>query len=93
MAATMDDTRLDSRPRPDGVDRLRQAGEPVAAQDAHIVDAAGLQLTQDGEPLAGALAGVLADPQPQDVLGPVQVDADRDIDRPVDDLAVSDLDP
>ena len=42
----------------DGLDRLREAGEPVDAADEHVLNAAGLQLGQDLQPELGALHAV-----------------------------------
>jgi hypothetical protein len=77
--------------RPGDGDRVGQAGQPVAAHDAHIGHAAALQLAEDGEPELGGLAGGRADPQAQDLLSAVAVDADRHIDRPVGHHPVADL--
>jgi hypothetical protein len=42
------------------------------------------------EPVLGALATVTG-PQPEDVAGAIDGDRQRDVDRPVGDLAVADL--
>jgi hypothetical protein len=42
------------------------------------------------QPVLGALAAVTG-PQPEDVAGAIDGDRQRDVDRPVGDLAVADL--
>jgi hypothetical protein len=77
---------------PDGADRVRQALQAVADQQAHIARAAVLDLRQHPQPVLGALAvAVLAGPQPQDVPLAVHGDAQRQVDGPVSDLPLTDL--
>ena len=84
------DTGLDDRLGPGRGDRLGEAGQPVAADDQHVLDAAVGQLGADPGPELRALGGL--HPDPQDVLDPVQVDPDGDVRgavahvRPVADL-------
>ena len=59
----------------------REPGEAVAAHDQGVLDAAVAELGQHPGPELRALAGL--DPDPQDVLHAVQVDADRDVRRAV----------
>lgn len=87
----MDNAGLDHGPFPDGVDRVRQAFEPVADADADILHAPVLDLSQHGEPELGAFPA-LARPQPEDVPLTAGAHPDRDIDRAVRDLPVADLD-
>ena len=72
-------------------DRVRQALQAVADRDAHVCDAAVLQLGQHLQPELRALAAV-AGPQAEDVAFPVHGDPDDHIDRLVPDLPVADLD-
>ena len=60
----VDDAGLHDRLRPDALDRVGQALEPVADQHAHVADAAVLDLGQHAQPVLGALpVAVLAGPQ------------------------------
>src|SRR3954453_12852488 len=68
-----------------------QSLQPVTDQDAHIAGAAVLYLGEHRQPELGALPTV-ARPQPQDVAFPGAGDPDRDVDRPVGDLTITDLD-
>ena len=69
-----------------------QPFQPVADQHAHVPDAAVLDLRADPQPVLGSLAvAVLAGPQAQDVALAVHGDAQREVDRPVRDLALADL--
>ena len=63
--------------RPGRLDRLGEPGEPVAADDQHVPDAAVGELGADPGPELRALGGL--DPDPQDVLDAVHVDADGDV--------------
>jgi len=87
----MHHARLHDRARPDRPDRLGQALEAVADQHQHVGDAAVLQLGQHVQPVLGALTAVTG-PDHEDVA--VAVDGDRhgQVDRPVRDLTVADLD-
>ena len=60
------DAGLGDRPRPNGTDRIRQAGQAVTHDHQHIRDAAVTQLGQHMQPVLRALTAV-TDPQPQDV--------------------------
>jgi hypothetical protein len=73
----MHHTCLHDRVRPGGLDRLREAGQAVAAGDQHISDAPVGELGAHPGPELGALAGL--DPDAEDMLDPVAVDADRDV--------------
>ena len=73
------------------VTEFRQTFQPVTGHDAHVLDAAVAQLGQAGHPVFGALSAS-ADPHAEDVTLTGEVDPDRDVDGPVGDLAVSDLD-
>ena len=82
----MDDTRLHDRLLPYGADRVGQALQAVADQQAHVADAAVLDLGQHAQQY-------LAPPSPcspataQDVALPVHGDAERDVDGQAGDLA------
>ena len=75
----MQHTGLHERQRPRSLDRVGQALEPVADDDADILDAAVLDLGQHLQPELGALAAV-AGPQPEDVALTVDGDADGHVD-------------
>ena len=81
---------LHDRVRPGRLDRLREAGQPVAAGDQHVADAAVGELGAHPGPELRPLAGL--HPDAQHVLHPVGVDPDRDVGGLVADLvAVADL--
>ncbi len=86
----MDHAGLDGGAGPDGLDRVRQALEPVADQHEDVVDTAILDLGEDVHPVLGALAAV-AGPQPEDV--PPALDSDRQghVNGPVGYRPVTDL--
>ena len=85
------DAGLHPRLRVDGLDRLREAAQPVDAADEHVLDAAGLQLGQDLEPELGAFGAL--EPHAEHVALAVEVDADRQVAGEVPDrLPVADLD-
>jgi len=86
----VDDAGLHRRQRPRGVDRLRQALEAVADDDADVLGAAVLDLGEDTEPELRSLTAV-AGPDPEDVPLPVHRDAHGDIERLVPHLAVADF--
>ena len=65
------------RVRPRRLDRLRQALEPVAAHDQHVLHAPVGEIGADVGPERRAL-GVL-DPDPQHVLDALEVHADGDV--------------
>jgi hypothetical protein len=67
---------------------MREAPQPVAADDAHVGDAAVLELGETWSPKLGALAAG-ADPQAQDVTLALDGDTDGRVDGPVGDLAVA----
>ncbi len=91
VADQVQHTSLHDRQRPGRLDRFRQAFQPVAHDDAHVVDTAVLDLGEDLQPVLGALAAG-ADPQPENVAFAIDGHTDRCVDRPVGDLAVADLD-
>ena len=69
---------------------LREAGEPVDADEQDVGDAAGLQVGEDVQPELRALG--LLEPQAEDVAFAVEVDAQRDVARLVSDgVPVADL--
>jgi putative transposase len=77
--------------RPGDVDRVGEALEPVADDDARIGHAAVLQLGEHVEPELGALRR-RGRPDAEDVAAAVDGDTDGAVERPVGDLAVADLD-
>src|SRR6266545_4096382 len=77
-AESMDDAGLVHRLREDGVDRLREAGQPVGADEEHVLDAAVAQIGEHARPEAGALA--LLDPEAETVALALERDADSDVD-------------
>ena len=82
---------LDRRGRPCRRDGLREPGEPVAAHDEHILDAAVGQFSADPGPELRPLAGL--DPDAQNVLDALHVHAHGDVRGTVPDLVpVADLD-
>ena len=87
----VDHTRLSHRPRPDLRDRVREAFKAVADDHAHILDATVLQLGEHVQPVFGAFTAV-AGPEPEDVAVALAGDRERDVDGPVGDLPVADLD-
>ena len=89
----MHDARLGDGLRPDRADGLGEAFEPVADHHEHVAGAAAADLGEDPQPVLGAFAvAVLPGPQPQDVPLAVGGYPQRDVDGPVGDLAVADLD-
>ena len=83
VAHEMDDASLDLGLGEDRVDRLREAFQAVNHRDQAVLDAPGPELVHHPQPELGPFA--LLDPQPQDLLGAVQADADRQVDRLVPD--------
>ncbi len=79
------------RSRPDGLDGVGETLEAVADQHQHVVQAAVLQLSEHVQPVLRALAAVTG-PDPEDVAMPLGCHGHHDVDRPVGDLAVTDLD-
>jgi hypothetical protein len=90
VADQVQHTGLGHRQRPRRPDRVRKALEPVAHDDADVVDAPVLDLGEHAEPELGALAAVPG-PQPQDVPFTLDGDRDRGVDGPIGDLAIADL--
>ena len=81
---------LDGRVREGRLDRLREAGEPVDADEQDVGDAAGLQIGEDVQPELRALG--LLEPQAEHVTLAVEVDAQRHVARLVSDrMPVADL--
>src|SRR6266516_3279161 len=74
----MDDAGLVDGLREDRLDRLREAAQPVGADEEHVLDAAVAQLGQYARPEAGALA--LLDPEAEAVAFALERDPDRDVD-------------
>src|SRR5579859_4301326 len=91
VAHQVQDAGLDDRERPDVGHRFDQAAEAVADEDAHVLDATVADLAEHLVPVLGALTTV-PDPEPEDLPHPLDGDADDGVDRPVGDLAVTDLD-
>ena len=82
---------LHDRFRPHVGDRVGQSGQPVAADDQRVVQAAVDQLVEDVLPELRTL--VLGNPDAQDVLEPINVDPDSQVSGPVVDRpALTDLD-
>ena len=77
---------------PGRLDRVGQAFEAVAAHDQHVFDASVAQLSEHPQPVLGALAVAVADPDAQHMLAAVEIDAHSEIGGPVGDVAVADLD-
>ena len=90
VADQVHDALLNHRLRPGGADRLRQALEPVADGDEHVLDAPVLQLGEDLQPEPGAF-GAVAGPDPEDVAFSVHGHAHDDVERRVAHLPVADL--
>ena len=88
----MHDTLLHRCEGPDRGDRIGEAFESVAADDADIGDTTVAQLREHVHPLLRALPAGRSHPQPENVTVTLQIDADSDVDRPVGDLPVADLD-
>jgi len=87
----VDDAGLVDGLREDGVDRLREAGQTVGADEEHVLDAAVPELGHHARPEAGAFG--LFDPEAQAVAGALQRDPDRDVDRLLpNDLLITDRD-
>src|SRR6266511_3451173 len=78
LADKVDDAGLVDRLREDGVDRLREAGQPVGADEEHVLDAAVTEIGEHARPEAGAFA--LLDPKPETVAGALERDANGDVD-------------
>ena len=85
VADQVDDALLDRGELPDGVDRVREALQAVADRDAHVLNAAVLQLGQYLQPELRTLRPVTG-PQTQDVAFSVDGDPDDHIDGFVADL-------
>lgn len=87
----MHDTLLHRCEGPDRGDRIGEAFESVAADDADIGDTTVAQLREHVHPLLRALPVGRSHPQPENVTVTLEIDADSDVDRPVGDLPVADL--
>ena len=90
VADQVHDALLDDGLLPGGVDRLRQALEPVADSDEHVLDAPVLELREDLQPEPGTL-GAVAGPDAQNLPFPVHGDAHDDVERGIAHLPVADL--
>ena len=73
----MDDAGLHPGLGEDGLDGVGEALEAVDAGDEDVVDAAALEVVEDGQPELGALGAL--EPQPQHVTLAVGVDADGQV--------------
>jgi len=73
----MHHTGLDRRGGPGCLDRFGKAGEPVAAHDQHVLDAAVGQLGAHPSPKLGALRCL--HPNPQHMLDAVHVHPDCEV--------------
>jgi len=82
---------LDHRLLPHGVDRIRQAFQPVAHEHEHVGDTPVLDLGEHVQPELRSVSAV-AGPDPEDVAFAVHGDPDRHVERLVRDLAVADFD-
>src|SRR4051812_12818684 len=92
MPDQMHDAGLDDRLRKDGVDRFGESLQAIDNGDENVADAPVPEFVHDSQPELGAF-GVL-DPQAENILRAVCLDAQGDVDRLVADHAlVSDLDP
>jgi hypothetical protein len=93
LGQQVDDAGLGDRGRPHRGDGVGQAGQAVADHDAHIGHTAVLDLGKHPQPVLGTLTvAVLAGPQAQDVPLAIHGHAQGDVDGPVGDVAVADLD-
>jgi hypothetical protein len=70
---------------PDRPDRVRQAGQPVAAHDARIENPTIAQFREHVHPLLGSLSAGRPDPHAQDVALTIEIDPHRQVDGPVAD--------
>gem|GEM_PF-3764028 len=86
----MDDACLHRRQLPGRVDRVREALQPVADHDAHVLDPTVLDLGEHAEPELRTLTAI-AGQDAENVTFPSRGDADSDIERLVTDLPVTDL--
>jgi hypothetical protein len=77
--------------RPDRLDSLRQALEPVAHQHQYVLHAAVLEFGEHVQPVLGAFTTV-AGPDAEDVAMTFGGDRQHDVDRPVRDVTIADLD-
>jgi hypothetical protein len=68
-----------------GFDRLAEPGEPISADEQDVLHAAALQLGENRQPELRARAA--CDPEAQNVSAAVDPDAERDVERPLGDLA------
>ncbi|GAB6902736.1 hypothetical protein JCM9957A_58280 [Kineosporia succinea] len=90
----MNDAGLDDRVRPDVADGCGQSFQSVTHEHEDVLDSPVPDLGQDLLPELRSFAGlgVLSGPEPQDVAFPLDRDTNRNVNRPVDDLSVPDLD-
>src|ERR1039457_5099585 len=89
----MDNACLHDCLLPDGAHRVGQAFQSVADHHAHVPDTAVLDFRQDTQPeLRSFPVTVLPGPQSQHVALAVHRDAQGQVNRPVRDLALADLD-
>ena len=89
-ADLMHQAGLDGRVREGRLDRLREAGQPVDADEQDVGDAAGLQIAENVKPELRALR--LLEPQTEHVTLAVEVDAQRHVARLVSHrMPVADL--
>jgi hypothetical protein len=86
----MQDAGLHHRARPDHSDRIPEPSQAIADRDAHIRGAPILDLRQHRQPILRAFTAD-AGPDPQHVAVALDGDADDDVERPVGDLPVADL--
>lgn len=77
VADQMHHTRLHRRLRPGRRDRFGEPGQPVATHDEHVLDPAIGQIRAHRRPERRSLVGL--DPDPQDMLDPVHIDAYGDM--------------
>ena len=87
VAHHVDDAQLHLGPGIHRLYGLRKAGQAIAAGDEDVVDTAVLQFGEHVEPELCAF--VLLDPQAQEFLVAVQVDAQGQVDRLVPDAAAT----
>lgn len=82
----MDDAERPGGLRENGLDGLRQAGQAITTGDENVLEAAVLQVGQDGEPELTALS--FGEPQAENIFASFHVDADSHIDRLRQDVPV-----
>src|ERR1700721_1644939 len=87
----INDTRLHRRFRPCHPDRVRQAFQPVTANDQRVEETAVSELGEHRHPLLSSLPTSRPEPQAEDVTLTLEIHAYSNVDRPVSDLATPDL--